>query len=289
MAAPIESIVHGSKATLQELPSVDRLLRLPAARALIEQHGHTLVAGQCRALLEELRGPIAAGRRQVPDPLWLQDALQARCRRALAPRLKRVFNLTGTVVHTNLGRALLAEEAIAQLVANMAAPNNLEFDLDGGGRGDRDSLVEPLLCELTGAEAATVVNNNAAAVLLTLAALAPRRQVIVSRGELVEIGGAFRMPDVMRAAGAPPGGSRNHQRARIRPTIDDAHRRPQRADHEGAHQQLRDPGFHRGRAKRGTRAARARALACARHAIWAAARSWICPIGVCRASRCRAR
>jgi L-seryl-tRNA(Ser) seleniumtransferase len=203
MTAPVESIVHGSKATLQQLPSVDRLLRLPAARALIEQHGHTLVADQCRQVLGELRQHVRAGlgAGDVHEAALLQ-ALQSRCQQALASRFKCVINLTGTVIHTNLGRALLADQAIAQIVAMMAAPNNLEFDLRSGVRGDRDDLVEPLLCQLTGAEAATVVNNNAGAVLLTLAALARGRQVIVSRGELVEIGGAFRMPDVMRAAGA---------------------------------------------------------------------------------------
>ncbi len=202
MTLPVESIVHGSKAALRQLPSVDRLLRLPAARALIEQHGHTLVADQCRDLLEELRQRVSAGVEagEVRDAALL-EALQARCQQALASRFKPVINLTGTVIHTNLGRALLADAAIEQIVAMMAAPNNLEFDLQGGARGDRDSLVEPLLCQLTGAEAATVVNNNAGAVLLTLAALARGRRVIVSRGELVEIGGAFRMPDVMRAAG----------------------------------------------------------------------------------------
>jgi L-seryl-tRNA(Ser) seleniumtransferase len=202
MAAPLESIVHGSKATLQQLPSVDRLLRLPAARALIECHGHTLVANQCRELLEALRERVRDGLESVElQPDALIAALQARCEQVLAARLKRVINLTGTIIHTNLGRALLAQEAIARIVAMMAAPTNLEFDLASGTRGDRDTLVEPLLCRLTGAEAATVVNNNAAAVLLTLAALAHGKQVIVSRGELVEIGGAFRMPDVMRAAG----------------------------------------------------------------------------------------
>jgi L-seryl-tRNA(Ser) seleniumtransferase len=203
MARPVESIVHGSKATLHQLPSVDRVLRLESARELIEQHGHTLVAAQCRNLLEDLRQRAKLSL----DPSELHDgaltqALRERCTQKVAPRLRRVINLTGTVLHTNLGRALLADESIAQIVALMAAPNNLEFDLHSGARGDRDSAVEPLLCELTGAEAATVVNNNAAAVLLTVAALARSRQVIVSRGELVEIGGAFRMPEVMRAAGA---------------------------------------------------------------------------------------
>jgi len=203
MAGPVESIVNGSKATLHQLPSVDRLLRLPAARELIGQHGHTLVANQCRALLAQLRERAGSD----PGPGDLSDealvrSLRERCDQAVSSCVRRVINLTGTVIHTNLGRALLADEAIARLVALMGAPSNLEFDLQRGGRGERDSLVEPLLCELTGAEAATVVNNNAGAVLLTLAALARQRQVVVSRGELVEIGGAFRMPDVMRAAGA---------------------------------------------------------------------------------------
>ena len=203
MAGPVESIVDGSKATFLQLPSVDRLLRLPVSLRLIEQHGHTLVADQCRALLAGLRERAGAGLSAGElGEGSLQQRLQQRCEQALASKLRRVINLTGTVIHTNLGRALLADEAIAQIVALMAAPNNLEFDLRDGGRGERDSVVEPLLRELTGAEAATVVNNNAAAVLLTLAALARGRQVVVSRGELVEIGGSFRMPDVMRAAGA---------------------------------------------------------------------------------------
>jgi L-seryl-tRNA(Ser) seleniumtransferase len=197
-------MVHGPKASPQHLPSVDKLLRLPAVAALLQQHGHTLVAGQARALLDSLRTQALAGalRESALLPAALEAALAERVEARLQPRLRTVINLTGTVIHTNLGRALLAEPALQHLMATMAGPNNLEYDLESGGRGDRDAIVEGLLCELTGAEAATVVNNNAAAVLLTIAALARGREVIVSRGELVEIGGAFRMPDVMAAAGA---------------------------------------------------------------------------------------
>lgn len=193
-----------SATTLRDLPALDRVLREPAAQTLVAAHGHTLVADTARRLLADLRERVRAG--HVPQaelaPAALAAALATAVDTRLAPRMKAVLNLTGTVIHTNLGRALLAEPALHHLLAMMAGPNNLEYDLAGGARGDRDSIVESLLCELTGAEAATVVNNNAAAVLLTLAALARGREVIVSRGELVEIGGAFRMPDVMESAGA---------------------------------------------------------------------------------------
>ncbi|MDY0748219.1 L-seryl-tRNA(Sec) selenium transferase [Paucibacter sp. R3-3] len=199
---PEASVVHGLKAEPKDIPSVDRLLaRVPA---LVEAHGHRFVADEARALLDGLRVRALATEleRSELEPATLAAALEARCVQRLTPRIRRVLNLTGTVIHTNLGRSLLADAALAELPALMSAPNNLEYDLASGGRGDRDSLVEGLLCELTGAEAATVVNNNAAAVLLSIAALAGGREVIVSRGELVEIGGAFRMPDVMAAAGA---------------------------------------------------------------------------------------
>jgi len=209
MPAPDVSVVHGAgsdepPARPQDLPSLDRLLHSDAARALLAEHGHTLVAGQARALLAALRAQALAGTLRMPALAGaaLDAALAERVRSRLAPRLRTVLNLTGTVIHTNLGRALLADAALQRLLALMAAPNNLEYDLESGGRGDRDSVVEELLCTLTGAQAATVVNNNAAAVLLTIAALARGREVIVSRGELVEIGGAFRMPDVMASAGA---------------------------------------------------------------------------------------
>ena len=204
MRRPEGAVVHGSAANPRDLPSVDRLLQLDPVRALLAQHGRTLVVGEARALLEDLRGGIASGTVAAPhlEPDTLAAELAARIAVRLAPRMRTVINLTGTVLHTNLGRALLAEPALAHVMAMMAAPNNLEYDLDSGGRGDRDSIVEELLCTVTGAEAATVVNNNAAAVLLTIAALAQGREVIISRGELVEIGGAFRMPDVMASAGA---------------------------------------------------------------------------------------
>ncbi|MBK6852602.1 MAG: L-seryl-tRNA(Sec) selenium transferase [Burkholderiales bacterium] len=188
----------------KHLPSVDRLLRWPGVAALVAEHGHTLIAGQARVLLDDLRTRALANKLSLADvaEASLQSALVTRVEHRLASRMRAVLNLTGTVIHTNLGRALLADAALQQLLAMMAGPNNLEYDITSGGRGDRDTIVEELLCTLTGAEAATVVNNNAAAVLLSIAALARGKEVIVSRGELVEIGGAFRMPDVMASAGA---------------------------------------------------------------------------------------
>jgi L-seryl-tRNA(Ser) seleniumtransferase len=204
MAAPEESVVHGSKARPQDLPSVDKLLRLPKVQPLMQAHGHTLVAAQARALLDCLRTLVLAGTLSTADIDLdvLCDALRVRVQVRLKPRLRRVLNLTGTVIHTNLGRSVLPPAAMAHVMAMMDGPNNLEYNLAAGGRGERDSIVEGLLCEITGAEAATVVNNNAAAVLLTIAALAGGREAVISRGELVEIGGAFRMPDVMASAGA---------------------------------------------------------------------------------------
>ena len=202
-ATPFASTVRGSKASLAQLPSVDRALALAGVRKLIERHGRTLVADQVRALFVTWRENAVLGRPiQAMDENGLVASLTARIDTHLTSAVRPVFNLTGTVLHTNLGRALLAEEAITAVGVAMRAPINLEFDLDSGARGDRDDLIERLICELTGADAATVVNNNAAAVLLTVAALAARREVVVSRGELVEIGGAFRMPDVMKSAGA---------------------------------------------------------------------------------------
>ena len=182
----------------QRPPSVDRILRDAAAAPLLATYGHTAVTEAVRAVLASLRKPGA----DIPGDAAIAARVADRLQSRAAPALRRVFNLTGTVLHTNLGRAQLSEAAIAHAGTAMREACNLEFDLDGRERGDRDTLVEELLCELTGAEAATVVNNNAAAVLLMLAALAKGREVVLSRGELVEIGGSFRIPDVMRAAQA---------------------------------------------------------------------------------------
>ena len=191
-------------AAASDLPSLDRLLRDDAMAALLREYGTTRVTAALRARLEMLRGDALAG--SLPQdtlrPEALATAVATALRKASQPRLRSVFNLTGTVLHTNLGRAVLPDEAVQSVLQAMTAPMALEYDLERGARGDRDTLVEGLLCELTGAEAATVVNNNAAAVLLMLNALANRREVIVSRGELVEIGGAFRIPDIMKQAGA---------------------------------------------------------------------------------------
>ncbi|PLK24501.1 L-seryl-tRNA(Sec) selenium transferase [Novosphingobium sp. TH158] len=182
---------------MRRLPSVDALLRLPELAAARAEHGHAATAQAVRTVLAGYRADPAC---DVPDPAGLASKVCEELASRAQSSLRRVFNLTGTVLHTNLGRAVLSEAAVAAADLAMRAPCALEFDLAGGSRGDRDTVVEGLLCELTGAEAATVVNNNAAAVLLVLAALAARREVVVSRGELVEIGGAFRIPDVMRAA-----------------------------------------------------------------------------------------
>ena len=189
-------------------PPVDALMALSGAQDLIKKHGRTATLGALRKYLEKWRAghmdQAQAASKLIAsefDPSECLKNCEASLDKQAQPSLRPVFNLTGTVLHTNLGRAVLAPEAIAAAVAAMQGFSNLEFDLAGGARGDRDSHVEGLLIELTGCEAATVVNNNASAVLLILAALAPRKEVIVSRGELIEIGGAFRIPDIMRRAG----------------------------------------------------------------------------------------
>ncbi len=186
---------------LAQLPSVDRLLSDATVASLIDSHGRAVVTQLVRTALAEAREAARAGT-APPDAASLVGAVDARAAALATPNLRPVFNLTGTVLHTNLGRAPLPEEAIAALVDAARSPCALEYDIDTGGRGDRDDIVNDLLCELTGAEAATVVNNNAAAVFLLLNTLALKKEVIVSRGELIEIGGAFRVPDIMKRAGS---------------------------------------------------------------------------------------
>lgn len=178
------------------LPAVDRVLRWPVIETLIAAHGRPLVVDAVRAELAERR----AAREKGTDET-IAIGVSHRTLNAVAPSLRKVFNLTGTVLHTNLGRAPLPPEAIEAMLQVASGASNLEYDLNTGKRGDRDDHIESWLQRLTGAEAATVVNNNAAAVLLLLNTLALRKEVIVSRGELVEIGGAFRLPDIMTRAG----------------------------------------------------------------------------------------
>jgi L-seryl-tRNA(Ser) seleniumtransferase len=189
------------------IPSVDEVLRGDAGRAIVARFGHKASVLAVRAAIADIRArarhpetaPATPSRSEAAVLIAAQAAVLLEA--ADAPRLQRVFNLTGTVLHTNLGRAILAEDAIAAATSAMRSPAALEFDLATGKRGERDDHVRELLIELTGAEDAIVVNNNAAAVLLVLNALATNRDVIVSRGELIEIGGAFRMPDIMARAG----------------------------------------------------------------------------------------
>jgi L-seryl-tRNA(Ser) seleniumtransferase len=184
------------------LPSVESLLRCVETQPLIAAFGRSAVTEALRSELGELR--IALGAKSespVPEDAYIAGRAAQRLTEDALPSLRPVFNLTGTVLHTNLGRAVLPQEAIDAVNAVAQAPVNLEYDLAEGRRGEREDHVERLLCRLTGAEAATAVNNNAAAVLLVLNTLANRKEVPTSRGELIEIGGAFRMPDIMARSG----------------------------------------------------------------------------------------
>ena len=181
------------------LPSVDTLLRQELCIVAATRFGRTATVAAVRNTLEVLR---AAGLAAKPADQEIAAQVLNRLEASNVRNLRRVFNLTGTVLHTNLGRALLAQEAIDAAIDAMRSPATLEFDLATGGRGERDDAICGLICELTGAQDAIVVNNTAAAVILVLNTLAAGKEAIVSRGELIEIGGAFRMPDIMARAGS---------------------------------------------------------------------------------------
>ncbi|WP_176056178.1 L-seryl-tRNA(Sec) selenium transferase [Brucella intermedia] len=188
------------KSSLRHLPSVDAILQMPALAGALESFGHASVAEAVRKVLGIEREAVKSGAAPSSNLLLAERVIhlvEASGQSSLRP----LFNLTGTVLHTNLGRAILAEAAIEAATQAMRQAVSLEFDLSSGARGERDDHLRALVCELTGAEDATIVNNNAAAVLLVLNSLASGKEAIVSRGELIEIGGAFRMPDIMTRAG----------------------------------------------------------------------------------------
>ena len=191
------------KELLRKIPKVDDLLRNPALSESLAQYGDHAVTDAIRSELDDLRRKILSGEiTAVPEQDALCRQIILRAQRACLPSFRRVINGTGILLHTNLGRACLSEAAAKAVYEASKAYSNLEYDLEQGKRGSRYSHVEGILCRLTGAESALVVNNNAAAVLLILSALTQGGQVPVSRGELVEIGGSFRIPEIMESCGA---------------------------------------------------------------------------------------
>jgi L-seryl-tRNA(Ser) seleniumtransferase len=196
------AVLNSASTARRALPSVDRLLKLKAIDALVSRYGRPLVVATIRTELEVQRAKLehASSAARIDNAI-LVAACTERLHTAVSASLKPVFNLTGTVLHTNLGRAPMPQCAAEAVMQAMTSPLNLEFNLRAGKRGERDNHVERWLTQLTGAAAALVVNNNAAAVYLTLNTLALRKEVAVSRGELIEIGGAFRIPDIMGRAG----------------------------------------------------------------------------------------
>ena len=186
---------------LRKLPSVDKMLQDPNVARWVEAYGDDLVVDAVREALSGLREDINEGA-SYPGGSQAVDRVQACLEAIVQPTLRPIINATGVVLHTNLGRAPLSEDVVAAMARAGQGYSNLEFDLEAGRRGSRYVHAEDLLCRLTGAEAALLVNNNAGAVLLALSALATGREVIISRGQLVEIGGGFRIPEVMAQSGA---------------------------------------------------------------------------------------
>ncbi len=185
----------------RHLPSVDKILSNQRIKQFEDTYPHILVLSLVRQQLERERLSIASGN-PCPSIDEIVASVSSQIRALESPSLRPVINATGVLLHTNIGRAPLSEEPIAAMNAAAKSYCNLEYDLDSGTRSSRHIHIEPILCQLTGAEAALVVNNNAAAVLLGLTALAKKKEVIVSRGQAIEIGGGFRIPDVMRQSGA---------------------------------------------------------------------------------------
>ena len=203
MTTPAGRAISPTQTALRELPSVDRLLRAPGGDELVAGFGRELAADALRAALDAARAAIRGGKlAEAPADYDLVAAGHEWATDLLAPTLRPVINATGIIVHTNLGRAPLSEAALAAVTEAAAGYATLEYDLEEGQRGSRAIHAERLLTRLTGAEAALVVNNNAAAVLLMLSALCRESEVIISRGQLVEIGGGFRIPDVLAQSGA---------------------------------------------------------------------------------------
>jgi len=187
---------------LRTLPKTDDVLAHPALAETIAAVPRVLVVDAARGAIEDLRGRLLAGEDISPSVEMAARAAAGRAVLAARPSLRRVINATGIIIHTNLGRSVLSQKAAAAVAEVASGYSTLEYDVESGERGSRDTCVEGLLCQLTGAEAAFAVNNNAAAVLFSVAALARGREAIVSRGQLVEIGGSFRIPDIMAESGA---------------------------------------------------------------------------------------
>lgn len=190
------------KDMFRQIPSVDELLSRPSMQALAARYGHRQTVEATRAVLSQLRADIAGGRAHSVSTEKLEDQIAVVLARATQFSLRSVINATGVILHTNLGRAPLAREALEHVAETAGQYCNLEYDLESGVRGRRDVHTERLFSQLLGAEATLVVNNNAAAVLLALNTLAEGGEVIISRGELIEIGESFRIPEIMACSGA---------------------------------------------------------------------------------------
>ena len=200
---PAKKLTPEQGEALRRIPAIEQLLSCEPFLGMQEQYSRDLITEALRTVTAEIRGQILNMESvEPPDESAYAALVRAELESLTAPTLRPIVNATGTITHTNLGRSLLSAAASENLAQVATSYVNLEYDLDTGGRGHRDQLTEPLLQRLTGCEAATIVNNNAAAVLLALNTLARDKEVIVSRGELIEIGGAFRIPDVMEASGA---------------------------------------------------------------------------------------